>query len=184
MADEIAAINKLIVKVSHKNEKALEELFHLTREKLFYLACKYLNDKSLAEDVLLEVYSKVYEKAHTFDQKQNGFNWLHTMVKNKALDFNRTHSKNDGDVEFNEEFYISNVEDSSPRLKNLKVALKYLTPEERNIIILKFWENSTLSDIAEKVNIPLSSLHRRYVKILHKLYKILSKLERGDTHED
>ncbi len=176
-------INRLIVKVSHKNEKALEELFHLTKEKLFYLACKYLNDKSLAEDVLLEVYSKVYEKAYTFDRKQNGFNWLHTIVKNKALDFNRTHCKND-DLEFNEEFYISNVEDSSPRLKNLKVALKYLTPNERRIIVLKFWENTTLKDIADKLNMPLSSLHRRYVQILHKLYKILSNLERGDNHED
>lgn len=183
MADEIATINRLIVKISRENEKALEELFLLTREKLFYLACKYLDDVSLAEDVLSVVFSKIYEKAKTFDKRQNGFNWLHAIVKNQALDFNKREKKYEN-TEFNEEFYISDVSNNSSRITDVKIALKYLNETESKIIRYKFWENNTLKEISDKLSVPVSTLHRMYVQTLKKLHKVLSEIERGDNYED
>lgn len=53
LMDKLAAkINKLILRISKGDEDALNELFLLTRRILYFMAQKYLYDKSYADDLL------------------------------------------------------------------------------------------------------------------------------------
>lgn len=175
MNKEASKINKLIYKISQNDSKALEELFELTKEKMRYLASKYLYDKSLVDDVLSISYYKIYKNADKFNKKLNGFNWMHQIVKNSALDKNKSESKHNIE-NFDENTYCDH---STFENKNLELAMKTLPELEYKIIRLKIWENLGLKEIASELNLSISKVHRIYTNALSKLKESMLVLERG-----
>ena len=176
MDKEVAKINKLIIEISKNNEQALAELFELTKEKMLYLAMKYLYDKSYSEDILSYLYLKVYSNASSFDQKSNGFNWMHQILKNTALDYNKLTKKQNYE-KFDEEFYIQRR--SSAELKKheqLEIAMKQLNDVERNIVRLKIWERYTIKEIAAELNASTTYVYRTYKLALKKLRACMDEL--------
>ncbi len=173
MAANNDKINELIQSVSENNEVALEELFQITKESLLYIAKDYIADASYAEDVLSEAYLKIYRKAHTFNQKYNGFNWLYEIVKNTALDFNRKFFK-EQTVSFDETIYIFE-EDMRQKLrrKRLRYALKLLDEIEYKVIYLRIWENRTIDSIASIMKLSTAKVYRTYTIAIEKLRKAL-----------
>lgn len=177
MNHETKVINKLIVDISHNDEKALEELFYLTKEKLYYIACKYLVDTSKADDVLSRAYEKIYLNSNKFNKKYNGFNWMYEIVKNLALDSNKEDLRNNH-VEFNEDYHVSDkTANNLSRTIKINMALNSLEPLEKEIVILRIWENNKLKDIAKELDMPISSVHRTYKNALAKLKEMLSEME-------
>lgn len=174
MKNENIRINKLILRVAQNNEKALEELFVLTKEKMYHVALKYLYDKNYVDDILSEAYLKVYKYSRSFKKDLNGFNWMHEIIKNLALDHNRNTLKEDN-CSFNENFHHSDVT-YNPLIKdrNLRIAMKTLTDEEQKIIYLRIWENRTLNDIADSLSANVTFIYRVYTKALEKLKRNLS----------
>lgn len=169
MAVDTDRINELIKSISEDNEAALEELFKITKETLFYVAKDYVYDASCVEDVLSEAYLKIYKKAHTFNRKYNGFNWLYEIVKNTALDFNKKHFK-DETVAFDETYYI--CEDDYRDLlmhKQIKYAMRTLDKSEYQILYLRIWENKTLEYIAKKLKYSTTGVYRKYNEAIEKL---------------
>lgn len=177
MDREVSKINKLIIKISRHDEEALEELFQLTKEKMRYLAVKYLNDSSLSEDVLSVAYYKIFLNASSFDKKRNGFNWMHEIVKNLALDQNKKEKRHSYD-HFDEGLHSNNKSATEiKRLDNLEMALKTLTNLEKDVVRLKIWEKCTLKEIAEKLKISVSTAHRTYIGALKKLKECMLEME-------
>lgn len=179
MNKEASKINKLIYKISQNDSKALEDLFALTKEKMRYLASKYLNDKTLVDDVLSISYYKIYKNADKFDKKLNGFNWMHEIVKNSAIDQNKLESKHNNE-NLDENTYC---EQSTFENKNLEIAMKALPELEYKIVRLKIWENLTLKEIALELNMSISKVHRIYTNALNQLKESMKVLERGTDDE-
>lgn len=169
MSCNVKVINKLIIGISHNDEKALKKLFTFTKEKLYYIACKYLSDESKAEDILDKAYLKIYQNSKSFDGKSNGFNWMYEIVKNLALDQNREDARHKLE-RFDENYYFSDaLTISIKRNKKISMILKSLDILEQRIIILKIWENKTLKQIAVEINMSFSTTYRLYCKALEKI---------------
>ena len=81
----VTRINKLIVRISKGDIRALDELYDLTSRMLLVMAKKYLYDKSYAEDLVSETYYKLVKNAEKFDATQNGLNWLYKIIHNEAI---------------------------------------------------------------------------------------------------
>lgn len=173
MPVDVITINELIKSISKNDEAALEKLFQLTKESLFHVAKEYLQEPSYAEDVLSEAYLKIYKKAHTFNTKYNGFNWLYEIVKNTAIDYNKKFIK-EPTISYEDELYLSDEEIS--RLinnKKIKIALKVLDKQEYEIIYLRIWEGRTIESIAKTLKYNVTGVYRRYNEALLKLKKEL-----------
>ena len=134
----------------------------------------YTSFTQYVDDILSEAYLKVYKYSRSFKKDLNGFNWMHEIIKNLALDHNRNILKEDN-CSFNENFHHSDVTDN-PLIKdrNLRIAMKTLTDEEQKIIYLRIWENRTLNDIADSLSANVTFIYRVYTKALEKLKRNLS----------
>ena len=166
-------INELIKSISKNNQDALEKLFQLTKESLFYVAKEYVKEPSYAEDVLSEAYLKIYKKAKTFNDKYNGYNWLYEIVKNTALDYNKSYFK-EPTVSYEDEFYMSEEEILClVRNKKIRIALKVLDEQEYEIIYMRIWKNRTIDSIAQTLDHNSSRVYRKYSEALTKLRKEL-----------
>ncbi len=167
----VKKVNKCIYRIALFDEKALDELYAITKESMWFVARKYLVDKSKIDDVLNEAYLNIYRKASSFDSSQNGINWMYSIVKNAALNQNRTDKRFDSE-EFPEETDLTtddNLEQNLVIRLLIEEALKILSDKEKEIIELSFWEQKTLKEIAQHLNMPISSVHYAYKNALKKI---------------
>lgn len=168
----VKSINRAIVKIGDGNKQALEKLYELTSGYLLSMAKSYLSDKSLAEDVVSEVYLKVVRSASSFDGKGNGLNWLFKITKNTSLNYNIASSKQLAyDIEKNLDIadVFDLLSDYNLLKETLATAVKELTIDERRLLYLKYWEGLTVREIASLLNKPTMTTQDALKRVLKKL---------------
>lgn len=162
----VVTINKLIVRIAKGDNKALDELFLITRRLFLHMANKYLYDKSYAEDLLSEVYYKIVKYSDRFDSSYNGLNWMYKILRNTAIDFNKNDSRYEM-CELNEN--ISPIEYADELLDKIMIhsAINTLDDDEKFVIYLRYWEGLEYKEIAQRINKPLTTTYD-YLKRIHK----------------
>lgn len=168
----VAKINKLIVRISKGDEKALDELFLLTKRMLLLMAKKYLYDESYAEDLVSETYYKIVKYSATFDKNKNGLNWIYKIIHNEAINHNIKDNRIN-ECELNENSDSTNFENEILDKILVQNAIQMLTSDEKQIISLRYWEGLDLKEISEKIGKPLTSTYDYLKRILKKLHKLM-----------
>ena len=70
--------------------KEFKIIFDRLYKRLCFFANKYVNDISLSEDIVQEVFIKVWEKNPYFENQDKTEGFFYTAVRNKSLDFLRS----------------------------------------------------------------------------------------------
>lgn len=130
---------------------------------LRYMRAK-VGNLSLAEDLAADVFVKVYEKLDAFDDTKSALStWIYTIARNRLIDYFRTRKVNSELTEdIPEESTVETGLLQREALDTLADALESLDERERDIIIQRYYQKLTLTDIAVKMGISYS-----YVKLLH-----------------
>lgn len=75
---------------------ALRRVYDLTSAKLFGICLRISVDREAAEDILQDVYVKVWRRAAAFDDRRaSPISWLATIARNTAIDWRRTEFRHD-----------------------------------------------------------------------------------------
>jgi len=72
------------------SEKEFEELFKEYEMELRYLAYKYVRDWILVDDIMQEVFIKIFLKLDSFEKKSSIRSWLYTITYNQCIDHFRS----------------------------------------------------------------------------------------------
>ncbi len=171
MKQENEKISELIIKIKGGNKKAFDKLYEITRPKAFFIALKILQNEHDAEDVLQESYIKFLEKIDEIDVKQNFLGWFYQVVANKSKDVLK--SRKNFSFECDEDTLFEDIPDESiqfnpeekinqDELHNRVInAIENLTPEKRACIILKYFADLSVREIAESLEVPESTVKNR-----------------------
>lgn len=168
-------ISKLVVAMACGKESALDELFFATKEQMYFLAYRYLRDKSKINDVLNDSYFKIYRASASYKPYQSARNWMYTIVKNTALTYTR------GDISRKEDELSEPDACASDFVENcieniaLRSALEKLDKDERTAIVMKFWGGYTFDEIAKEMKLPLTTLYGRYKSALKTVEKYIKE---------
>lgn len=143
------------------NKEEIYEQFHI---KVLRYINSQVNDYNLAEDLCSDVFLKVYEKLDTYNKSKAQLStWIFTITRNRLIDYYRTRKQT---VEIPETLTVEQDDEelfTPEQLTNLAKALSLLDERKRYLIVSHYYENVSLKDIAEKLDISYA-----YVKILHK----------------
>ena len=71
--------------LKNKDEAAFEAIYHETKHAVYAMVLPIVKDRSLAEDVMQETYTKMLSKIHTYDHKKSFMTWLLSIAKLKKL---------------------------------------------------------------------------------------------------
>lgn len=165
----VQKINKYLLNLKKDNGKSLAKLFEYTYSNLYKVAYTYLNNKSDAEDVLSQAYENVVNYINTFDKNMNGYNWMFTIVKNCAIEFNKNEARRlDVTCDLDE-----NIQDNNDVLERLllKDSLSTLSDFELDLVRRRYWEGWTVKEISQDLNIPITTIYNRLDIIYKKLRK-------------
>ena len=127
-----------------------------------------------AEDLAQTVFLKIYTKLDTFDGEKSSLStWIFNITRNSLIDHQRSMS-----LRLHEEIPETLADDGLDMLDNLIMeqeqerladALERLTREERDLIILHYYNEYTLLKVAELMRRPYGQIKRLHMKALQKL---------------
>jgi len=167
-------LNNLIIEIQSGNEKAFEEFYKITNKSVFTFVYSFVKRKDIAEDLTQDTYIKVKRFIFSYKQNTNASAWLLQIAKNITLDYLKKYkSETNFDVS---EIDIPSDKNSSPELRLYLHDLmnKYLSEEERQIILLHDVHGYKNREISKFLNIPLGTILWKYnkaIKVLRKKYE-------------
>ncbi len=81
------SLAKLLLRVAQEDRPAFSELYASTHRKLFGIVYRILKNQALSEDVLQEVYLKIWDKASSFDASMSSpITWMASIARNRTID--------------------------------------------------------------------------------------------------
>lgn len=158
-------LSSLLGRVAQKDRAAFASVYRATSAKLFGIILRILHRRDVADEVLQEVFVKIWDRAGDFDPKMGSpITWMATIARNRALDEirkKRPESIEDHpelqDVASDAETALSAVmrgEDG----KRLADCLTRLDESRRQMVILAYCEGLSRDELAEKYGQPVNTI--------------------------
>jgi RNA polymerase sigma-70 factor, ECF subfamily len=169
MGDNQADLSPLFVRVANGDHQALAELYDATSKVVFSLALRVVQERDIAEDVVIEVYTQVWGQAKTYDpQRGTPLAWLLTLTRSRAIDILRSRQRNKKEEPIEHAQHVSadlpSPEDQSETAERQRVvrhALASLNEEQRQLIELAYFSDLSHSEIAVRLGQPLGTVKTR-----------------------
>lgn len=170
-----------LLKVGQGDRAAFRRVYQATAGKLLYVCQHVTRDRSTAEDVLQEVYVKVWRSAASYDAvRAQPMTWLGTIARNSAIDWYRAQTKR-GPVMLADSLLFTDepelVDQRMIREHSEQVALAMIgdlsTNEEAEISTI-YIQGLTYTEAAERSGVPLATLKSRVRRTLIKLRQKLN----------
>ena len=159
----VASDATLVDLASAGDQQAFEYLFTRYRDALMRLFEQRLDEKTVASDLLQETFIKVYLHINDYSKNYTFGQWVYSIARNTLVDHLRRKS---GDVLLDERFRAPMATTPSPEESviinqtraHFYNALEELTPEYRQVIEMRFLEEYSYEEIAEKLGRPLNTI--------------------------
>lgn len=164
-------IAELAVKIQNGDKSAFDELYKLTSERAYFVALEFTKNNQDAEDILQESYIKALSKINELDKPESFSSWLNQIVANKSKDFLKKKKPMLFEAEENEVFEVLPDEDTSfsPEenldqtefQKTVMEVLDELSEEKRACVLMMYFEELSVGEIAETLEIPEGTVKTR-----------------------
>ena len=151
---------------------------------VYRLILRMVRDAALAEDLLQEVFLKLWRSATTLDSRATSLEpWLLAVARNHVLDYLRSGRNRRAMRSSPLDSHILAQHLSLPehdfvfveRVEFLRGALARLDDHQRQILELAYFEGLTQTEMAARLNLPLGTVKSHVRLALHNLRKHLEK---------
>ncbi len=166
--EKIAA---LVTEIQNGNNGAFNELYKLTNQRAYYVALEFVKKDEDAQDILQESYVKALSKIGELDKPESFQSWLNQIVANKSKDFLKKKKPMLFEAEENEVFEVLPDEDLSFRpessldqnelQRTVMEVLDELNEEKRACVLMMYFEELSVSEIAQTLEIPEGTVKTR-----------------------
>ena len=167
--------------VAEGDREAFTCLYHRYFYYLFTLAMRYIKDESEAEDVLQQVFIKLWQMRDSGAIKDNVRGYLFAMTRNSIMNYvrdkNRLLQRNYRlSQEISEEEQdIWVMADKQDLISEMKKAIDGLPPQQKRVANLRC-EGLSNQEIASRLHLSLNTVNSHYTKGLKALRTALSAL--------
>lgn len=152
-------------RVAKRDRAAFATLYQATAPKLFGIVYRILCRRDVAEEVLQEVYVKIWERAADFNAEiASPITWMATIARNRALDeVRRGRAIPLDDVAELEQMAGEHEHpladrERSEELARLQACLDGLDPDKREIVRLAHLHGMSRDALAERFKCPSSTI--------------------------
>lgn len=161
-------VNYIIAKIKRGDKLAYNSLYDLTYQHLKIVAYNYLFDKTKLDDVLNESYFRVFKYIKTCNRKKDGYNWMCKIVQNVAYDFNKQYSVYISIDKLECDRFFTDMDEKLIETNMLMSEIRNFSNTDQKILLLRFWWDLPIRDIADKLCMKKSTVHNR-IKVLLKI---------------
>jgi RNA polymerase sigma-70 factor (ECF subfamily) len=170
---------QLLQKAKQYDRQVLAQIYDIYSPGLYRYALRLLGDPSQAEDCVSETFSrflqalraskgpKDYLQAYLY---RTAHNWIADQYRRVPIPPEKLDESQPDDDDLPEEEV-----GKRHRQRQVRVALRKLTPDQQQVIALKFFEEWTNEDIAQALKKPVGAIKSLQHRALASLQRILEK---------
>ena len=164
-----------------RGESAARTLYRAYAGELYGFALNRLGDRGLAEEVVQDVFTRVWRHAADYDPGRGSVRtWLYGITRNAIVDFERHRARrppmaaHEGDTE------VAAADEPIERALlrwQVQAALERLTPEHREVVRLAHLGGLSVNEIAELTGLPPGTVKSRTYYALQNMRLALDEME-------
>ncbi len=181
---QIAEEREAILACQAGNKKAYCFIVEKYKTRAYYAALMYTKNREDALDLSQEAFYRAYKAIKRFDTTRNFYTWFYKILKNICLNFIQFKKvRANSSDEFDETTMRpadsgitrpDEIFEKSEQSEYIWRAIDSLNQNDREIIILKEFDDMSYQEIADTLNIPIGSVMSR---LFYARKKLLKKLE-------
>jgi RNA polymerase sigma-70 factor (ECF subfamily) len=158
--------------IKNSDRNAYEQLFKMYYTPLVSFARNIIRDTDAAEDLVQEVFVKIWERKHTIEIKTSVKAYLYMAVKNHCLNKLKTEQRNaflNDEMADDVRVATNNTEEYSNTIelsKHIDNALNLLPPKCAVIFKMSRFEDKTYKEIAESLELSVKTVENQMGKAL------------------
>lgn len=178
---DITYIAGLVLRAKANDSDAFAELYAMTYNKVYNYARHYLRDDFLAQDALQEIYISALKNLNQLKDVTVFIAWLNQISFHVCYDISQKlqdkHISDPDILEILEDEHPGSNPEATYQQKDekqrLHEALEVLPFNEKQVLIMRFYNNMKLEEIAAAMDISTSSVKRYIASAQEKLRNIL-----------
>lgn len=169
--------NDLVMKASHGDMAAFEEIYKAASGFVYNVALRITNNPADADEVTQDVFVKVHKNLRDFGFRSAFRTWIYRITANTALNHCKWHSRREkGNVEYDPAVHDIAAPDEAAAEgdredaeKKIAVLLEALDPDQRACIVLREMEGLDYKAIADTLKININTVRSRLKRAREKL---------------
>lgn len=172
------------------DEASLAELVRMYQDRIYRLADRVLGDPAQAEEAAAEVFTKIWFKAESWNRQAAAGTWIYRVAMHAILDYRRRRERwwsralrlvpgREGSSRHDPASGLAEAEERQAQTQQLRAAVAELTDADRGLIHLYYYEERSLAEIAEIMEVSRDALKMRLARARQRLRE---KLEPPGDH--
>lgn len=172
---------ELVARLKEKSRDGFDYLYKQYSAALYGVVRKVIADEQTAQDVLQDVFVKIWKNIDKFDpSKGRLYTWMLNLARNTAID--KLRSKGEimkGKIQNSEDSVYNSENDNKTEQQTDTIGLRNvvgsLKPEYQSIVELAYFKGFTLDEISKTIDVPLGTVKTRMRKAMSLLRTHYSK---------
>jgi RNA polymerase sigma-70 factor (ECF subfamily) len=140
---------------------AFEHIYAKYYDKVFAIARGILLDQDEAADAVQEVFTLVFRHLGRFDKRSRFSTWLFRVAVNRSIQEARKNKHKRRHVDLTEAAAKVAAEEPDTADPKIQAALAKLTPNDRALLVLFYWEELNLNEIADSLGCGVNAAKTR-----------------------
>lgn len=167
---------QLMDQLRRRQPEALSHMYDQYSTMVYSVAMRVLRDTAAAEDVMQEVFLKLWQQPESFsDHRGSLCGWLAVVTRNRAIDRIRGSRRfeNVDDLQLANSADMATEAARNVMMAKVRMVLDSLSPDQRTTLEMAFFEGQTHVEIAAKTGQPLGTVKTRIRSALISIRKAL-----------
>lgn len=172
----------LIFKAKNKDQKSQTQLINTFWIDVFSFVLKKVSNEIDADEITVNVFSKVLSKLDLYDPNFEFKTWILTIAQNTIIDFwrkkSRENSTSSDTLDEMKNDYAKSPEElmiSEEEQEKIIQIVETLDANYQEIIRLRFFEERSIKEISEELKISVSNTKVRIMRAKRVLAKLLKE---------
>ena len=158
------------------DSSAFEPLVTRYQRVLFTVALRLLGNYEDARDATQNTFVRAYERLDTYDPGRRFFSWIYRIGVNESLNYRRTQRPHEPLAVTLEAPGVGALDAVEARelSERVQAALMQLSPEYREVVVMRHFAELSYEEIAEALDIPEKTVKSRLFSARQRLEPLLT----------
>jgi RNA polymerase sigma-70 factor (ECF subfamily) len=166
----------LVERFLHGDRSAFDNLYRKYYDKVHAIARGVLLDTDEAQDAVQEIFTLVYRHLGRFDRRSRFSTWLFRVAVNRSIQQARRVRRRSRNVELDEALGYEAPEAREVADPRVASAMTKLAPADRALLVLFYWEELSLQEIAESLGCGVNAAKTRLYRARER-FRVLYEVE-------
>jgi RNA polymerase sigma-70 factor (family 1) len=172
---------ELVIRLQQDEVSAFDTLYWKYHQAVYRNIFKFVKEQIVTEDILQEVFAKLWEKRKEINPSQSVAGWLFVISFNLSVDYVRkklreqTIHKELLNLDFDDDYSLDRKNIYEDQYQLLEKAIAQLSPKKRKIVTLCKLEGKTYDEVAEELNISRNTVKEHLSIAMVKLNDYIQK---------